>query len=210
MFTQNELTHDKTAQDKSALGISTEVKIVILAAGEGKRFGGLKQLANFRGKAVLQWVIDAAVTVSDQPLLVLGAQREAILESSSVNTEGLGLCHASNWAEGMSASIGAAVRSPSVQAAQGVLFLLGDQPLIDQDCLECLISAIQSNPNEVIATAYGERAGVPAYFPRAYYEQLSCLKGDMGARQLIAQSAPQVLDLSDKTHDIDRPEDLSV
>ena len=52
-------------------------RALILAAGEGRRFGGPKQLAELDGKPLLQHVLETAAPWD--PLVVLGAHADEIL-----------------------------------------------------------------------------------------------------------------------------------
>jgi molybdenum cofactor cytidylyltransferase len=57
--------------------------IVILAAGEARRFGACKQLALFHKKPLLQHVIDAALPLRHARLVVMtGKYHEAIAAAS--------------------------------------------------------------------------------------------------------------------------------
>jgi CTP:molybdopterin cytidylyltransferase MocA len=60
---------------------------------------------------------------------------------------------------------------------------------------------------EVKASRYAERNGVPAYFPKEYFGELMSLAGDAGARGLLAQARSEVLAHGEL--DIDTPEDLA-
>lgn len=46
---------------------------VVVAAGAGRRYGGLKQFTSLAGRPVLQWSVDAARSVADEVVLVLPA-----------------------------------------------------------------------------------------------------------------------------------------
>jgi 2-C-methyl-D-erythritol 4-phosphate cytidylyltransferase len=46
---------------------------VVVAAGAGRRYGGLKQFSMLGGRPVLEWSVEAARTVADEVVLVLPA-----------------------------------------------------------------------------------------------------------------------------------------
>jgi CTP:molybdopterin cytidylyltransferase MocA len=60
--------------------------------------------------------------------------------------------------------------------------------------------------DEVTASFYAGRRGVPAYFPRAMFERLMELRGDAGAREML-KNAPAV-ELAGGEMDVDTAEDL--
>ena len=45
--------------------------VVVVAAGDGRRFGAPKQFAQIAGRAMVQWAVDAARSVADGVVLVL-------------------------------------------------------------------------------------------------------------------------------------------
>ena len=60
----------------------TEVKVVIMAAGEGTRMKSSlpKVLHRAAGKTLVEWVADAAHAVTEKPILVYGNGGDAILQ----------------------------------------------------------------------------------------------------------------------------------
>jgi 2-C-methyl-D-erythritol 4-phosphate cytidylyltransferase len=50
---------------------SVTVWVVVVAAGGGSRFGGLKQFAEIDGRALVDWAVEAARSVADGVVLVL-------------------------------------------------------------------------------------------------------------------------------------------
>lgn len=51
-----------------------EIWAIVVAGGAGRRFGGPKQLELLRGRRVLEWAVDAALSVADGVVLVLPAE----------------------------------------------------------------------------------------------------------------------------------------
>jgi CTP:molybdopterin cytidylyltransferase MocA len=61
----------------------------------------------------------------------------------------------------------------------------------------------------IIATAYDERGGVPAFFPKKFWPMLKALSGDKGAGQVLNNVGNVILvDIPDALGDIDFLEDL--
>jgi molybdenum cofactor cytidylyltransferase len=59
---------------------------------------------------------------------------------------------------------------------------------------------------EVKASRYAGRNGVPAFFPARYFEKLTELTGDTGARELLAEARYEELENGEL--DVDTVEDL--
>jgi len=67
----------------------------------------------------------------------------------------------------------------------------------------------QYEPQSIIATKHNDKAGVPALFPKQYFDTLSKLKGEDGARFLLnGDPNTIVLSIPHARYDIDTPEDL--
>ena len=88
--------------------------------------------------------------------------------------------------QGQSASIrlGAErlVADPQVDAA---IFSVVDQPFLTSAIFETLISAWAMRPATICVATYAGQRGNPALFPRAYFEELMALRGDVGGRDVV-------------------------
>lgn len=176
---------------------------VLLAAGHGRRFGaGNKLLADWRGAPVVVHAADAlrrAVTDGQLVAVVRDRRVAALLPDFRIVT--------ADGTETMSDSLRlglAAVR------ADRALIVLGDMPAVPPAHLAALLRAC--GPGRAAASAHpapdGSRPGVPACLPRAMFAAAARVRGDRGARNLLAGAALVPLP-SGAGHDIDRPGDLS-
>lgn len=187
---------------------SPSLHTVVLAAGASSRFGSPKQLARFQGQTLLQRVLGSANEVTAAAItVVLGAHAADIVAVLSpgratvlINRE---------WQEGIASSLRAAVRAlPG--ACDGLLVVLGDQPLIAAAGLNRLASLWRRDPRQIVASRYNGVTGVPAILPRWCFSELCALRGDQGARVLINRHCDHVVALAhpEAAVDIDQPEDL--
>ena len=182
---------------------------LVLAAGEGRRFGGPKQLAPFRGEPLLQHALASMRSAGTGPLaplvLVLGARSEEIL--AGVDTGDFRVVVAEDWAEGQSASL-----RPRVAAAgdaDAVLVCLGDQPLITPQVIAATLDHAVCGADAVRAT-YAGVPGHPVLLKRRVLARIPGLRGDTGARELLAAARVRSWEaghLCDPT-DVDTPEAL--
>ncbi len=179
---------------------------IVLAAGSSRRFGSPKQLVKIDGELLLHRVIASAGEVA-------GAAVTVVLGSNAAEIAALlppvGLHVNREWREGIGSSIRSAVRAlPG--ACAGALIVLADQPRVTAASLRRLVSAWHRQPRHIIASRYSAVTGVPAIFPRWCFEELSALRGDVGARAIIARHEDRVVPvlIPEAGIDIDRPEDL--
>jgi CTP:molybdopterin cytidylyltransferase MocA len=176
---------------------------VVLAAGASTRLGETKQLAVVGGERLLERAVRVAREAGCAPVVVvLGASYLEVLSYSRLG-DAVPVIN-NEWREGMASSIRLGVRTLGVVAknAEGVLLMTCDQPAVTAQHLDLLMRR-----QEVKASRYSARNGVPAYFPKKYFSELTALTGDAGARTLLAQAHSVALAFGEL--DVDTPEDLA-
>lgn len=180
---------------------------IVLAAGEGRRFGqGVKQLAPLGGKPLLEHALAAASRVPlDHVVVVLGAHGDRI--SAQIDLHGADPVICDEWEEGVAASLRVGLKA--VSKGRAVVILLGDQPLITPAAIERVLAARNRDLAAVRAT-YGGEPGHPVLLEPELLPRLLALRGDAGARDLLAEVAVCEVacdDVADSA-DVDTPEDL--
>ena len=179
------------------------IAAVILAAGASTRLGRPKQLVTLSGETLLERAIRVAAGAECAPIIiVLGASHAEILAAVQLG-DALSVIN-DQWLEGMASSIRLGVSELQLVAkdAEGVLLMTCDQPAVTASHLRLLVSG-----DQVKASRYVGRNGVPAYFPRKHFAELMALTGDAGARALLAHAPSE--ELVHGELDIDTAEDLA-
>ena len=168
------------------------VRGVILAAGLSRRMGAVKQLLPLRGRPLLQHVIDAArASRLEHVLLVLGHAHEEI--RAKIDTHGMDVIVNPDYAAGQSTSVRLGVKhGPDTD---GVMFLLGDQPLVGADLINALLAHFLAARPMAILPFYQGRRGNPAVIDRGLLAEISTLTGDIGARHVLQKHARHVLEM---------------
>ena len=183
--------------------------IVILAAGEARRFGACKQLALLHTKPLLQHVIDAALPLRPTRLVVMtGKYHEDIASAKDQGVvTGAELIHNPDWSSGMSSSIRLGCELLADDCDQ-LLVLLADQVLVSTSELETLTA--QAVDGGSACAGFSETVGPPAVFSRACYPDLLTLSAENGAKKLLTDPAKQVTIVPIKSAgwDIDSKDDL--
>lgn len=180
------------------------VAAVLLAAGASRRLGRPKQLVAFAGEAMVRRAARLCLEAGLDPVLVvLGCAADevaAALEGLAVSTVGN-----PGWEEGMAASLRAGVAAVPPGCPAAVL-LPCDQPALSSGLLAALVQAHRADPAATVACAYGGGVGVPALFPRSRFAEFKALRGDRGAKALLAGAA--AVPFPGGEVDLDTPEDL--
>lgn len=182
--------------------------VVVLAAGGSRRLGRTKQLVRADDETLVRRSARLALeTGPAQSLIVVGARADAVWRAVADLT--LTRVDCDDWAQGLSASIRAAVRAiePGVDAA---LFVLCDQPALDAAHLCKLVQVWRADPGRAVASSYSGTVGVPSVLPRSWFASLSELTGDRGARDLLRARSTELgaVPATALGHDVDVPADL--
>lgn len=191
-----------------------KIVALILAAGQSKRFGRPKQLLKWKKSNLLENAIKTVFESNvSNTFLVLGANYDQILEKT--NTAFVVVIRNNSWDKGLGNSIAFGVNHivKNNIKTDGILLMLADQPLIDADYLNSLIDAFEVGKKQIIASSYlNGKKGVPALFNSCYFDELTKLQGDKGAKALIEQYSKNVTLIKgeNKLADIDTFEDYEI
>ena len=185
------------------------IALLLLAAGESSRMGSPKQLLPWKETTLLGRAINNAKKSRVKDIfVVIGANEQEIRRTHAGSSVHWILNK--DWREGMGTSISIALQKVLEKGDlyDAVLVMLCDQPLIDRDYLNAMISAFESNTASIICTSYAQANGVPAIFSRKHFWELQQLDGNSGARKIIAQYPNQTFALQPggKEVDLDTPE----
>jgi molybdenum cofactor cytidylyltransferase len=173
---------------------------LVLAAGRGARFGGPKQLADFGGRPMLERPLRAMAAAGlDRVRVVLGFKSGEILPSVDLHGAEATVCD--RWDEGQAASLRAGVEA--LRDCDALVVALGDQPFLSPRAVERVVRERGSGAYAVRAT-YGGVPGHPIVLERTLFERALSLRGDEGARTLLAESP--VLDVP--CDGFGRPDDI--
>lgn len=167
------------------------IACLVLAAGGSSRLGRPKQLLPFRGRTLLDAVLDTARACDfDQLVVALGGAAADV--RGQVDLTGCELVDNPSYGTGCSSSIAAAVPAlwPTTEA---VVLLLGDQPGVSADAVRRLLTGRGDAPLAVCR--YEDGIGHPFAFGRAVLPVLRELHGDKAVWKLLEQRAAEVVEV---------------
>ena len=154
---------------------------LVLAAGSSRRLGRPKQLLPYRGRLLLDAVLDTArASGADQLVVALGGAADEV--RAQVDLSDFEVADNPGFSSGCSSSIAAAV--PALRPDTDVLvLLLGDQPGVTADTVRRLLGGRGDAPLAVCR--YDDGVGHPFAFGRAAFGDLATLHGDKAVWKLL-------------------------
>lgn len=181
--------------------------ILILAAGKSSRMGSTKQLLSYKKTTLLGWAIEQAKqSKANTVFCVLGANSEII--EKSIENYLVETIYNVDYNNGLSTSIIAGINHLKDKNFDSVLIMLADQPNVTTDYLNQLIITSEENNSKIVVSNYGNKMGVPALFPKQYFNKLINLKGDNGAKDFLKMHLSEIIKMSTfNLIDIDTRED---
>lgn len=172
---------------------------LVLAAGEGRRFGGPKAPVIIEGERL----VDRAVRVlreggCDVVFVVLGAWQGDVTEALCVPN--------SEWPEGMGSSLRAGLAAIATEEdIDRVVVTLVDLPGLSGEAVARLVSS----PARIVQAAYDGERGHPVMIGREHWSGvIEVARGDRGARDYLRARAGEVALV--EVGDVASGEDLDV
>jgi molybdenum cofactor cytidylyltransferase len=187
------------------------LKIVglLLAAGSATRFGSDK-LRHELPHGVSIAVQAARHLKMEIPEVIAVVRPGAVDLTDALKKEGCRVVVCENAAEGMGASLACA--AGEAREADGYIVALGDMPFVRRTTIAAVRDALGAGA-ALAAPYFRSRRGHPVALSGAFYRELSALRGDEGAKKLLAENERRIVKIPvgdpGVIRDIDRPEDLA-
>lgn len=184
---------------------------VIMASGLGRRFGGNKLMADFRGKPLIQWALDATEGIFGRRVVVT---RHAAIEELC---RGQGIPVVFHELPYRSDTVRLGLQA-IMRKIDSCMFCPADQPLLRRDTVVSLALNALHEDRAIWRTAYEDGAGSsitvgsPVLFPKWAFPELLALPEGKGGSFVLKKYPGQVrlVPVRDKYElmDVDTPEDL--
>ena len=172
---------------------------IILAAGMSERFkDGPKQLLMLKRGYMIEYVIRASLDSElDRIFLVIGHHHKKILKALAENNkyfknDRLEIVINRQYRQGMSSSVRAGLASTG-NKFESVMFLLGDQPMIDSPLIDLMLKRFYKSNKKICVPFFKGKRGNPTIFSREHFNLLQRVKGDLGGRDIILANPDDIL-----------------
>ncbi|MDP7009026.1 MAG: nucleotidyltransferase family protein [Phycisphaerales bacterium] len=177
---------------------------VLLAAGRGSRMGQTKQLLPWGEGTVIEASFDAIAPFCDSMVVVLGADKERIIEALGERT--FTFVESDPDAEQLSS-----IKLGLEETIGDVLLHLADHPVAPEKVVKSIIS---THGDRAIIPTSGGKGGHPVFIPRKLVELIVGFQGSGGLRYFWEEHPELVTRLpiensQEMLIDLDTPEDYA-
>ncbi len=154
--------------------------IIVLAAGEGRRFGSNKLVAEIDGRRMFEHCLEAAAETGCRRTIVTG------YDEIAQRAEELGFSVVYNRRPELGISESIKLGLAEMKDCKALLFTVCDQPGVTADTFKRLLRAYAAGDRDLACMGHGEdMLGNPCLFGRKYFAELEELTGDVGGKRVI-------------------------
>ena len=197
---------------------------IILAAGKSTRFGSDKRRSLLtNGCSVLEQTIKNTSAAVEQCIVVLRANDQPFADDlrQAINNPAIKFFLAPDSAAGMAHSLANIIGQ--LPTCDGAMIFLGDMPYLEDTTIKQLLAAFEERKKEapiIVPTmltvdkegALEKLSGHPVIFSSVYFQELTQLTGDNGAKPIITAHKDRVTRITVEDQgilkDVDRPSDI--
>jgi molybdenum cofactor cytidylyltransferase len=185
---------------------------IVPAAGVSARMGTHKLLLPWRGKTIIERVLDSWLTAGVSHLLIVTRADDAALITQA-RKAGAEVVAADPPPSDMKASVGMGLArvAESYQPHDNDVWLTApaDLPWLSADAIRRLLAAHTSVAPGVLVASHLGRRGHPVLFPWSVAGKLDGLAADEGLNRLVEQSRPALVECGEGAvcADLDTPAD---
>lgn len=179
-----------------------KIALVLLAAGDSRRFSGNKLLTKLGGKPMYRHLADQVEQLSGQPFyrkIVVSQYGQILRDLYRLGYEPV---ENRDSAMGISHSIHLALEHLD-GSEDAVCFAVCDQPYLRGETILDMVAGWKKSGKGLACLSSGGVDGNPALFARRYIPELLALSGDRGGR-LVIRSHPEDL----YRHEVQNPDEL--
>ncbi len=152
---------------------------MILAAGESKRYGSNKLLSIYKGRPLIEYVLNLVKNSFSNKIIVLGKYKKEIEENFDLSN--FIIVHNKNYSEGLSSSLKEGIKR---SITPWTMIFLADMPEIQREFVNFLIDR-SSNDFLAYYLTYKNQKGFPVLIHERLYNKIAKIYGDKGLRTVL-------------------------
>lgn len=180
-----------------------KIGCVIMASGLGKRFGSNKLLQEFRGRTLMQRILDTTEDLFDKRVVVTRSEEvKELCEQQNIEVIFHSLPDRNHTVR-----LGVEV----MNGMDACIFCPSDQPLLKKESIQKLIQSYVQKREGIHRLVFEQQEGTPILFGKEFFEELGRLPEKCGGSYLIKKYSGKVekVNVTEETElqDVDTYED---
>ena len=183
---------------------------IVLAAGEGKRFGQPKALAQFEGASFLERVTESLKHAGCEAVIVVGGANSEAVEKLCADLD-VDFIENANWQAGQFSSLKTGLASFDSHPP-GVLVALVDHPFIKIPTYVRILDGASLHPESIVIPTYECKRGHPVVLPKSLVMEIENTPDSSNLREIIKKHDNMIVEVpvedSGILKDIDTTSDM--
>lgn len=163
-----------------------KIGCVVMAAGNGQRFGENKLAALVDGKPLIRHALEAVPTDLETVVVTQYPEILSIAEEFGFHTI---LNTHPDWGISHTIELG----TEHLSHCDGILYMVSDQPMLRKGSVEQIVSLWRIHPDRIVGASHNGVRGNPNLFPKEYFPALCSLEGDRGGGSIIRKNEDRLL-----------------
>ena len=156
------------------------INLILLAAGNSKRFNGNKLLVIYKEKPIYMHIVEKVLDLKVNKIICVTQYEE--IKEALLNTN-INVVMNDNSSLGISSSIKLGINFD--KNADGYMFMVCDQPFISVQTLKSVIDNFINGDKGIVCVGCGDNKGNPVIFSKRYINELLSLEGDSGGKRIL-------------------------
>ena len=165
---------------------NNNIKKILLAAGQSKRFGDKNKLSEIiNGKPIINHILDTLFEIFDPSELIVIVGHEQNIIKNLIFNKDIKILENKDYRKGIGTSIALGMNNLK-EDIDGVMIIPADMPYINsKDLINLEKKFMEFNCVKVVMPEHNSQIGNPVILPKNYFNTLKILKDDFGAKSLI-------------------------
>lgn len=165
-----------------------KIAAVLMAAGASSRFGECKLIKKFASRPMFEYALDALPYNKLCAIAVVSGRAEILAAA-----EACGFVPVLNDRPEDGPPRTIRLGMEAVGDAEGIMFMVADQPLLRRESVAGEIDFFAKNANSIVAMGHGARRGNPVIFPQEFFDELKALRGERGGGAVMAAHRERIM-----------------
>ncbi len=168
--------------------------LIMLAAGNSRRFGSNKLLYEIEGKPMYLRMLEQLIKVKNH---FISCNLTVITQYGEIGTKaeelGAQVLYNPHPERGISSSL--KIGLAANQNADACLFTVTDQPWLTAETIIALLEHYRACDCQIACVSHNGKLGNPCVFSKKYYPELLNLEGDTGGKRVILSHRKEAVTL---------------